>query len=162
MCNKAYNVTFYRLCKEAQIPTRATWGSYGYDLLAIKEQYIAPQNTGVVPTGLMVKLSKDIELQIRSRSGLAANKNVFVLNSPATIDFDFFSEAPEEMYKFELKVIIHNLDRYSNFVIQPGDRVAQAVPCYLPVVGIYDENGKNYNQPRCINNRIGGIGSTGR
>jgi dUTP pyrophosphatase len=62
------------------------------------------------------------EMQIRSRSGLCVNNCVMVMNSPATIDWD---------YRGEIKVILYNLNKES-FVINKGDRIAQAV--FAPVI----------------------------
>ncbi|MGM4915420.1 dUTP diphosphatase [Rhizobium ruizarguesonis] len=56
-------------------------------------------------------------VQIRPRSGLAANHGITVLNSPATIDSD---------YRGEIKVILHNASD-APFLVKSGDRVAQIV-----------------------------------
>jgi dUTP pyrophosphatase len=57
------------------------------------------------------------EAQVRSRSGLASKKSVFVLNSPGTIDPD---------YRGDVGVILQNLGT-ETFIIKPGDRIAQLV-----------------------------------
>lgn len=54
---------------------------------------------------------------MRSRSGLALNDQVVVLNSPGTIDSD---------YRGEIKVILMNFSQ-NDFTIEPGDRIAQIV-----------------------------------
>ena len=65
---------------------------------------------------------KNFEIQIRSRSGLAAKSQISVLNSPGTIDAD---------YRGELKVILINLGN-KTFVVERGTRIAQMVLC--PIV----------------------------
>ena len=63
------------------------------------------------------EFSKDYEIQIRPRSGLAAKKNITVLNTPGTIDSD---------YRGEIKVILINLGE-QDFEIENGLRIAQMV-----------------------------------
>lgn len=79
---------------------------------------IVPGNTRVlIPTGLAFEVPEGYEMQIRSRSGLAHNDGMFVLNSPGTIDSD---------YRGEVAVILHNTSQYSHR-IRHGDRVAQCL-----------------------------------
>lgn len=102
-----------------RLPEYKTPGSAGMDLKAdiLEPIVISPYETCVVPTGLFVELPQGTELQVRSRSGLAAKSNIFVLNGPGTIDSD---------YRGEIMVILGNFSK-NPFVINPGDRIAQAV-----------------------------------
>ena len=85
-------------------------------------------------------------MQIRPRSGLAAKKQISVLNTPGTIDAD---------YRGELKVILINLSR-DTFIVEKGLRIAQMVLC--PVIkATLKEVDKLENTPR----GSGGLGSTG-
>ena len=76
----------------------------------------------MVPTGLSVAFSNEYEIQIRPRSGLAAKKNISVLNTPGTIDSD---------YRGEIKIILFNHGD-SDFVINNKDRIAQMI--LIPVI----------------------------
>ena len=68
------------------------------------------------------------EIQIRSKSGLALNQGLMVLNSPGTVDSG---------YQGEVKIIIFNTTN-QKIKIEKGQKVAQAVLC--PVVsGIWVE-----------------------
>lgn len=100
-------------------PEFATVGSSGFDLRANLETPIPmlPSSRHIIPTGLYFELPKDFEIQVRSRSGLAANHGIAVLNSPGTIDED---------YRGEVKVILINHGD-TTFVVNHGDRIAQAV-----------------------------------
>lgn len=69
-------------------------------------------------TGVTALLPTDVELQVRSRSGLALKKGLSVLNSPGTIDSD---------YTGEIGVIIYNSTPFLN-KIEKGERIAQIVP----------------------------------
>ncbi len=107
-----------------KLPEYKTSGASGLDLMAfIKEPIeIKPKTSSLIPTGLSVAFSKNYEIQIRPRSGLAAKKNITVLNTPGTIDSD---------YRGEIKVIIYNHGD-ENFLVNSGDRIAQMI--LAPVV----------------------------
>ena len=91
-----------KLSKNISLPKYETEGSSGMDLAANidNEVEIAPGKSVIIPTGLAVSVPKNFEIQIRSRSGLAAKNQISVLNAPGTIDAD---------YRGELKVILINL-----------------------------------------------------
>lgn len=99
------------------LPQRATEGAAGYDLCAAAAMTIAAGKFAMVPTGLRISMPKELEAQIRPRSGLAAKHGVTVLNSPGTIDSD---------YRGEICVILINHGS-SDFKIEPGMRIAQMV-----------------------------------
>ena len=107
--------------KNIKLPVYKTSGSSGMDLAAhIKNKItINPGRTAMIPTGISVAIPKDYEIQIRPRSGLAANKGISVLNTPGTVDSD---------YRGEIKVILINLSK-KPFGIKSGDRIAQIVVC---------------------------------
>ena len=100
-----------------------------------------------MPTGITLAFSKDYEIQIRPRSGLAAKNNISVLNTPGTIDSD---------YRGEVKVIIYNHGK-NNFIVNNGDRIAQMV--LMPIVKIeFEETDDLPNTTRGDR----GFGSTGK
>ncbi len=135
-----------------QNPEYATDGSAGFDLRADLEEPLT-LNCGeriIVPTGLFFEIPQNFEMQIRPRSGLAANFGVTVLNSPGTIDSD---------YRGEIKVILINHGR-ELFVINNGDRIAQAI-----ISSVVSKNFISFNQVPEISidtqRSSGGFGSTG-
>lgn len=69
-------------------PTFAHEGDSGFDLRAnlSKDVTINEGSVEIIPTGLYFEVNKGLEIQIRSRSGMAVNSKVFVLNSPGTVD----------------------------------------------------------------------------
>lgn len=93
--------------------------SAGMDLRANIDEprVLLPMERSLIPTGLFIQLPKGYEAQVRPRSGLALKEGITVLNSPGTIDAD---------YTLEVGVILINLSK-GNFVINPGDRIAQLV-----------------------------------
>ena len=89
----------------------------GFDLYSSEEIVIEPFGRALVPTGVFFDIPEGFEVQIRSKSGLAINQGLMVLNSPGTID---------EGYTGEIKVIIFNTNK-EQFKINKGMKVAQAV-----------------------------------
>mgnify|MGYP000707223077 FL=1 len=130
-------------------PGYATEGSAGVDLKANIEEPItlAPFQRVIVPTGLRIALPKGTEAQVRPRSGLAAKHGITVLNTPGTIDAD---------YRGEVGVILINLSD-KDFVINPGERVAQMV------LARYERfEWEEVEQLDSTSRGEGGLGSTGR
>lgn len=101
------------------LPSYSTTGSSGVDIrAAVKEDVIIPNGElRLIPTNLSVEIPEGFEIQVRPRSGLAANHGISILNSPGTIDSD---------YRGEIKIIVMNLGR-EEFKISRGDRIAQMV-----------------------------------
>ncbi|NDE15634.1 dUTP diphosphatase [bacterium] len=132
-------------------PAYMTAASAGADLKSTSNLVIPPGTVGRVPTGVFIegveweKVPEGFipELQIRARSGLAFKKQITLANGVGTIDADF----PDEIC-----VLLINLGK-EDFVIEPGDRVAQLVANLVPRL------------PDCTgalsNTRHGGFGSTG-
>jgi len=89
----------------------------GFDLYANDEVKIPAFGRALIPTGVSIDLPQDYEIQVRSKSGLAINQGLMVLNSPGTVD---------EGYTGEIKAIIFNTNNHE-FVITKGMKVAQAV-----------------------------------
>jgi dUTP pyrophosphatase len=119
------------------------------DLMAFIEKPISlePGKSCLVSTGLSVAFPQEYEIQIRPRSGLAAKKNISVLNTPGTIDSD---------YRGELKIILFNHSS-ENFIINNNDRVAQMV--LAPIIKMELE--ETDELPESIRGK-GGFGSTGK
>lgn len=123
-----------------------TKGSVGYDLLSAKDVIITPGQTQVIETLVEWTPEKYVGKfgMVCSRSGLAANKQVFVLNAPGIIDQD---------YNGPIQVILHNAST-EPYEVRFGDRIAQMLLFNTDVLHLeYDEEATE---------RTGGLGSTGR
>ena len=138
-----------KLHPDVELPSYKTSGASGMDLMAFIKQsmVLLPNSSCLVPTGLSVAFSNDYEIQIRPRSGLAAKKNISVLNTPGTIDSD---------YRGEIKIILFNHGN-KEFIINNKDRVAQMI--LTPVIKMKFEEVDNL--PDSIRGK-GGFGSTGK
>ena len=142
-------VLIKKLDPAVEIPTYKTTGASGMDLMAFikKPIKLAPKNSCLVPTGLSVAFSDKYEIQIRPRSGLAAKKNISVLNTPGTIDSD---------YRGEIKIILFNHGK-EEFTVNNNDRIAQMI--LMPVLKAEFEQVEEL--PISVRGS-GGFGSTGK
>lgn len=119
---KSVEVGIRKLHPAAIMPRYMTSGASGADLAASEAEVIPPGKRRIVKTGLAIEIPDGYEAQVRPRSGLAAKHLVSVLNSPGSLDADF---------RGEVCVILINHGT-KEFIIQPGDRIAQLV--IAPVV----------------------------
>ena len=94
----------------------------GMDLYSMESLTIEPFGRSLIPTGVHYNVPENYEIQVRSKSGLALNQGLMVLNSPGTVD---------QGYTGEIKVIIFNTTN-SPVEVKEGQKIAQAVVC--PVV----------------------------
>jgi dUTP pyrophosphatase len=113
--------------ENAKFPEYAYPSDSGFDLYSTEETEIPPFGRALISTGIKLSIPEEFEIQVRSKSGLAINQGLMVLNSPGTVDC--FSE--------EIKVIVFNTNNHTSFIAK-GMKIAQAVLC--PVV-----NGKYVN-----------------
>ena len=121
----------------------------GFDLRASEEVWVQPNSRALVPTGMRFDIGESYEIQIRSKSGLALNQGLFVLNSPGTIDSG---------YQGEVKVILFNTTNDS-VKIEKGQKIAQAVLC--PVLTGKWVNLIQVNNIEDKDRNSNGFGSTG-
>lgn len=133
--------------QDLPLPTYATDGAAGLDVVAAEDLTLAPGQRHAVATGFAIAIPAGYEVQVRPRSGLALKNGITCLNTPGTIDED---------YRGEVKVILANLGG-EPFEVRRGERIAQLVPA--PVlkasfreVGELSETGRGE----------GGFGSTGQ
>ena len=101
------------------LPTYATEGSAGLDLLAAVEADVelSPGARELVPCGIAIALPHGFEAQVRPRSGLALHNGITLLNAPGTIDSD---------YRGEIKAMLINHGDTA-FRVTRGMKIAQLV-----------------------------------
>lgn len=131
------------------LPQYATNGSVGFDLLVpqgFKETSIPAGGKLLVDTKIKLSIPTGYEAQVRSRSGLALNNEIVVLNSPGTIDSD---------YRGSVGVILKNFGK-NYFPLMQGMKIAQVVIC--PIVKVAFVEVKELS--KTIRGE-GGFGSTG-
>jgi len=98
------------------VPVYAHPGDAGCDLRSSHAATIEPGERLTVSTGISIAIPAGYVGLVHSRSGLAANHGVVVLNSPGTVDAG---------YRGEIRVTLLNTNKSKAFEVQPGDRIAQ-------------------------------------
>ena len=138
-------VKFYRET-DNPLPEYKKKGDAGMDIRSNEDITIRAYGWNVIATGLYIIIPFGYEGQMRSRSGLAAEHGIQVLNSPGTIDSG---------YRDELKVILINHGHWA-YEVKKGDRIAQLV--ISPMTQAQLEEVYELNKD---DDRGGGLGSTG-
>jgi len=113
---------FVKLHPDAITPKYNYETDSGFDLHSIEEVIIPSFGRALVPTGISFDIKDGYEIQVRSKSGLAINQGLMILNSPGTVD---------NGYTGEVKGIIFNTNNHP-VTITKGMKIGQAVLC--PVV----------------------------
>jgi dUTP pyrophosphatase len=137
------------LDSEMKLPSYAYETDSGFDLRSTIDVSLKPFERKLVPTGLKIDIPENYEIQVRTKSGLAINKGLMVLNSPGTVD---------QGYTGEIKVILINLSNETQ-VIEKGMKVAQAV--VSPVISGKWVNLVQKNKVESKDRNENGFGSTG-
>lgn len=145
-----YQVLFKRLegNEDIAVPRKMSEWAAGFDLQAAVAEPLTlePGERALVPTGFAMAMPKELEAQIRPRSGLAFKHGITCLNSPGTIDAD---------YRGEVKVLLINHGA-EPFTITRGERIAQMVFQEVPSVAIEEAS----ELPDTVRG-AGGFGHTG-
>lgn len=146
--NKKVIVKYIKLRDDAIEPLYSSKQAAGADVFAniSDRMMITGGKHAVIPTGISVEIPEGYEIQVRSRSGLAAKNCVFVLNSPGTIDSD---------YRGEICVILANFGD-NNFIVEKNMRIAQLVLNKVDTIEF-----KEVTDLTDTTRGIGGLGSTG-
>jgi dUTP pyrophosphatase len=135
--------------EDAVSPSYAYETDSGFDLYSTEDVWIFAQSRKLIPTGLHIDIPDGYEIQVRSKSGLALNKGLIVLNSPATVD---------QGYTGEIQVIMFNTTN-DKVKIEKGHKIAQAVLC--PVVSGKWVNIIEKDKINSKDRNNNGFGSTG-
>ena len=98
-------------------PKFAFEGDAGMDVYANEEAEIKLGERKLIGTGLQVQLPKELEIQVRPKSGLALDHGIILPNTPGTID---------STYRGEIKIIVMNLGK-KPFRVEKGKKIAQLV-----------------------------------
>lgn len=142
-----------KICKtysDAIVPKYATDGAACFDLHAITEkpmEILGPNESIVVRTGLAFEIPPGHVLMVFSRSGHGFKHGVRLANGTGIVDAD---------YRGEVLVCLHNDNPDDAFVINNGDRIAQAMLMPVPRVTFHV-----VEQLSITERGAGGFGSTG-
>ncbi|MFB9273557.1 dUTP diphosphatase [Cohnella cellulosilytica] len=112
--------------EDVPLPRQMSEWAAGFDVHAAVDKAVVlePGARALIPTGFAMAMPRELEAQVRPRSGLAYKHGITCLNSPGTIDAD---------YRGEVKVLLVNLGQ-EPFAIERGERIAQIVFQRVPQV----------------------------
>jgi dUTP pyrophosphatase len=111
------NLSYTKISEDTIDPQYAYESDSGFDLSSTEEIHFSPFERKLVSTGLSFDIPEGYEIQVRTKSGLAINQGLMVLNSPGTVD---------QGYTGEVKVILMNMNNM-NTTVAKGQKIAQAV-----------------------------------
>lgn len=141
-------VKFKKIRENAIEPRYGSPCAAGADLYAAgdSEITIAPNETGMIHTGIAIELPQGVAGLVYARSGMACRRGLAPANKVGVIDSD---------YRGEIIVALHNHGSQPQ-TIEPGDRIAQLVitPCFTAEFEQSDELSDTERGS-------GGFGSTG-
>lgn len=145
-------VKILKLDESVILPVFSTDGAAGADVYSPVDDEIYANDIKVIKLKFKMVIPQGYEVQVRSRSGLAA-KGITVANSPGTIDSDF---------RGECGVILHNNTNVRYF-IKKGDRIAQFVLKEVTPTKFVECSLEEFNSEENKTERMdGGFGSTGK
>src|SRR5579872_7464702 len=101
-------ITIKRIDKSLPLPTYATAGSVGFDLLCREDMEIAPHTISLIPSNVIVQIPPGYMLMIALRSSTPRRKGLLIPNGLGIIDQDYNGEGDEVMiqvYNFSDEVV---------------------------------------------------------
>lgn len=153
------DVKLKKMFKDVITPVYAKPGDSGMDIRAYLpggSVDIYPQSTYLIPTGIMVSIPEDAEIQVRPKSGKSLNTQLFIKNSPGTID---------SSYRGEIGIICKNnsadspdieINNARKITIKHNEKIAQI--CLCPILKINFIEVENLDETE---RGSGGFGHTG-
>lgn len=139
-------VKIKRIDTTLPLPTYATAGSVGFDLLCREDTEIAPRKLGRIPGNIIVQTPPGYMLLLTMRSGAPKRKGLLIPHGVGIIDQDYCGDGDE------LLVQVYNF-RDEAVMVQRGERIAQGV--FVPIMRV------EWNESDEIGVGRGGFGSTG-
>lgn len=140
-------VNIKRIDTSLPLPTYATSGSVGFDLLCREDTEIAPRRLGLIPGNVIVQTPPGYMLMLTLRSSTPRRKGLLIPNGVGIIDQDYCGEGDE------LMVLVFNF-REEAVMVKRGERVAQGI--FIPVMNVLWDEVEDVGKGR------GGFGSTGQ
>jgi dUTP pyrophosphatase len=111
-------VLLTRLDPGVPVPSYATPGDAGADLVTTTDEVVDPGERVTVGTGVAIALPEGYAAFVHPRSGLAARVGLSIVNTPGTIDSG---------YRGEIRICLINHDLREPIKLRRGDRIAQLV-----------------------------------
>src|SRR5438270_4679124 len=144
--SQSLEVTIKRIDIRLPLPTYATSGSVGFDLLCREDTGIAPRTLRRIPANVIVQTPPGYMLLVTLRSSTTRRKGLLVPHGVGIIDQDYCGEGDE------LMVQVYNF-REEAVTVKRGERIAQGI--FVPIIHVTWHEVDDMGQGR------GGFGSTG-
>src|SRR6266516_4190443 len=139
-------VAIKRVDTDLPLPTYATAGSVGFDLLCREDTEIEPRTIELIPSNVIVRIPEGYMLLLTLRSSTPRRKGLLIPNGVGIIDQDYCGEGDE------LMVQVYNF-RNEAVLVRRGERIAQGM--FVPIMHVQWHEVDEMGQGR------GGFGSTG-
>jgi len=139
-------VTIKRIDTGLPLPTYATAGAVGFDLVCREETEIAPRKLGYIPGNVVVQTPPGYMLLLTMRSSTPRRKGLLIPHGMGVIDQDYCGEGDE------LMIQVYNF-RDEAVMVHRGERIAQGM--FVPVLHVV------WNEVDSVGKGRGGFGSTG-
>lgn len=139
-------VNIKRIDTDLPLPTYATAGSVGFDLLCREDTEIEPRTIELVPCNVIVHIPDGYMLLISMRSSTPRRKGLLIPNGVGVIDQDYCGEGDELMAQ------VLNF-REEAVTVTRGERIAQGI--FIPIMRV------SWNEVSEMGQGRGGFGSTG-
>lgn len=159
-----------KLHKDAVLPKYAHKGDSGFDLYAVEDIIIYPNETKKIPIGLAFDIPEGYEMQIRPRSGVTSKTKLRV--QLGTVDSGYkgevmvmvdnianpfsYDDSSGLLLAIDGTVVDTNFHVNNAYLIQKGDRIAQGI--IAPVIAAEIEETDDVGTSE---RGAGGFGSTG-
>lgn len=140
------DVAVKRIDKALPLPTYATPGSVGFDVLCREDTEIAPRKQGLIPGNVIVCTPPGYMLMLTLRSSTPGRKGLLIPHGVGIIDQDYCGEGDE------LMVAVFNF-RDEAVTVKRGERIAQGM--FVPIMRV------RWQEVEDIGVGRGGFGSTG-
>jgi dUTP pyrophosphatase len=139
-------VSVKRIDKDLPLPTYASAGSVGFDLLCREDTEVAPRKHSLIPGNVIVRTPPGYMLLLTLRSSTPRRKGLMIPHGVGIIDQDYCGDGDE------LMVQVYNF-RDEAVMVKRGERIAQGI--FVPVAHVI------WREVDDIGAGRGGFGSTG-
>jgi dUTP pyrophosphatase len=132
-----------------KLPTRATNGSAGYDIIAMHDITVPFGGSVIIPTGIRCNIDNGWFLDLNPRSGHGFKYGIHLANTRGIIDSDYYNADNEGHIMVK---ILNDCNTLTNnpFIVEKGKGFCQGI---FTIYGITKDD-------ECDAERHGGFGST--
>ena len=113
-------VSIRRIDQSLPLPTYATNGAVGFDIVTRETTTVEPGKIALIPGNVIVKVPEGYALIIAPRSSMPRKKGLAFPHSIGVIDQDYHGETDEILLQ------VHNITN-ETVTVERGERIAQGI-----------------------------------